>query len=156
MPSYSGTVTTGHSPADAWHYLADLSSVSEWDPSIEDARLVAGTPGEIGTDFVIEVSFLGRRVVLPYRTVAASEPDRLVFEAETTLVSIRDMALLAALPDGGTAVTWEAELRPRGLLRLAGPLLALVFRKIGRDAEQGLARRLSEPQLASPAPKATV
>ena len=154
MPSYSGTVTTAHSAADAWHYLADLSSVSEWDPSIENARLVAGTPGEIGTGFVIDVSFLGRRVSLPYRTVEASEPDRLVFEAETKLVSIRDTALVAALPDGGATVTWEAELRPRGLLRLADPLLAIAFRRIGRDAEQGLTRRLQEPQLASPVRRA--
>ena len=32
-------------PEDAWHYLADLRSLAEWDPSVKRVELVTGQPG---------------------------------------------------------------------------------------------------------------
>jgi len=45
--------------------------------------------------------------------------------------------------DVGSVVTYDADLRVRGLFRLADPLLALAFRRIGDRARDGLVRALA-------------
>ena len=42
MARYTGTVEAPHSPQEVWHYLADLRSVKEWDPSVDEVELVGG------------------------------------------------------------------------------------------------------------------
>ena len=38
MARYTGTVDAPHSAEEVWHYLADLRSVGEWDPSVDERR----------------------------------------------------------------------------------------------------------------------
>jgi len=45
-------------------------------------------------------------------------------------------------PSEGAVVTYDARLEPRGMLRLADPLLGLAFRRIGDRAAAGLRRVL--------------
>ncbi|MBV8221122.1 MAG: hypothetical protein JO325_21875, partial [Solirubrobacterales bacterium] len=45
----------------------------------------------------------------------------------------------------GTRVTYAADLRLKGLLRLADPLLALAFRRVGDRALAGLREVLARP-----------
>jgi hypothetical protein len=151
MARYEGTVASPASREEVWRYLADLRSVSEWDPSVEDARLISGEPGTPSARYELVVSFLGRAVTLPYRVAVAEEPRRVVFVAETRLVSIRDEALVRSATGGGATATWKAELEPKGLLRLAGPVLGPAFARLGARAERGLADRLGERTLVAPA-----
>ena len=48
--------------------------------------------------------------------------------------------------DGGTAVTYTADLRLRGPLRLFDPVLQVLFNRIGDNARDGLAARLRPPR----------
>ncbi len=97
MAHYSATLTTENTPDDVWRYLADLRSIVEWDPSVEDARLVEGEPGTVGARYELDVRFLGRTATLPYETVVAEPPHRLVFAAETDAMSIADEAIILPL-----------------------------------------------------------
>jgi hypothetical protein len=45
-------------------------------------------------------------------------------------------------PGRGTRVTYDADLSLKGPLRLADPLLALAFRRVGDRARDGLRARL--------------
>jgi hypothetical protein len=146
MAKYSGTVSSAHPKERVWSYLADLRSVAEWDPSIEAAHLRAGTPRAAGSSYEIEISFFGRRIALPYRTIEVEPGRRIVFAAETGAVAIRDEAVVTTAKSGSRA-TWSAELRPKGALRLLQPLLALAFRRVGSRAEAGLRRCLAQPTL---------
>jgi hypothetical protein len=148
MARYTGTVNSSHSARDTWSYLADLRSVAEWDPSVEEIRLVAGDPGTVGARYELEVSFLGRRVSLPYVTVAAEPPHRVVFTAETGSLTIRDEALIKPIADGGSTVIWDADLRLKGPRRILDPLLRLGFDRLGSRAVLGLTERLGEPTLS--------
>ena len=56
---------------------------------------------------------------------------------------------VAPVADGGCVVTWDAELRLRGPRRLLDLPLRAAFGRIGSQAEQGLAERLSDPVLQS-------
>lgn len=148
MASYTGTAQSHHAPDEVWRYLADLRSVADWDPSIDDARLVAGVPGVVGSRFEIEVSFLGGSITLPYETVEADAPHRVVFEAQTDSVSVRDEARISPTP-GGSEVAWNADLQLNGPQRVLDLLLRVAFNRIGRNAEQGLNERLRQPVLTA-------
>ena len=102
MAQYSATLATENRPDDVWRYLADLRSIVEWDPSVEDARLVAGEPGLVATRYELDVRFLGRTVTLPYETVVAEPPHRLVFAAETDAMSIADKAMILPTVSGSS------------------------------------------------------
>jgi hypothetical protein len=145
MARYTDTVTSPHSAAEIFDYLADLRSVAEWDPSVDRIRLVSGEPGTAGARYQLEMSFLGKEVSLPYATVTVEPPSRVVFAAETGVVAIRDEAQIRSTHGAGSSVTWEARLRPKGVLRLLDPLLGLVFHRMGSRAARGLARRVGEP-----------
>jgi hypothetical protein len=147
MARYTGTVTSPHSAAEIWSYLADLRSIAEWDPSVEEVRLVSGNPGAIGARYQLDVSFLGGGVSLTYVTVTVEPPSRVVFAAETESVTVRDEARIRALPDGGSTVVWDAELRLKRA-RLLDPLLRLAFNRLGSRAARGLSERLNEPTLS--------
>lgn len=142
---YTGTVTSPHPPADVWSYLADLRSLAEWDPSVKQIRLVSGEPGVSGTSYELEVGVLGRRLTLPYLTVAAKSPTTVVFTAESDGVQVRDEARIRPIIAGGSSVTWDAELRLRGARQILDPLIQLAFNRLGGRAEQGLRERLNEP-----------
>ncbi len=142
MARFSGTVNTPKSPDEVWHYLADLRSIREWDPSVEDARLVEGEPGTVGARYELDVRFMGRIVTLPYETKAAEPPHRVTFEAENGGMSIVDEAVVVpALP--GARVTWTGALDLRGARRALDPILQLAFGRLGKRAEDGLRERLN-------------
>jgi carbon monoxide dehydrogenase subunit G len=144
MARYTGEVTSPLSPAEVWSYLADLRSVADWDPSVHEIHLVSGDPQAAGARYQLEVGFLGNRVSLPYVTVAAEPPSRVVFAAETDSVAVHDEARIRPLADGGTFVTWDADLRLKGARRLFDPLLRLAFARLGRRAARGLDQQLND------------
>ena len=90
MARYTGTVEAPHSAEEVWHYLADLRSVEEWDPSVDEVELVGGEPRTEGARYDLEVRFRGRSINLPYRVVEVDPPHRVVFEAETDSVLVRE------------------------------------------------------------------
>jgi carbon monoxide dehydrogenase subunit G len=144
MARYTATVTSPHPAAEVWGYLADLRSIAEWDPSVEKIRLVSGDPEKVGARYQLEVSFLGSRVSLPYVAVTVEPPTRLVFAAESESVVVRDEARIRPNADGGTSLTWDAELRLKGVRRLLDPLLRLAFNRLGSQAARGLSERVNE------------
>jgi len=146
MANYTGTVSAPHSPEEVWRYLADLRSIAQWDPSVAAARLVDRGPGTVGSRYEVDVTFLGRTVTLPYTTVEAEPPHRVVFSAETDLVSSRDEARIGPSLDGST-VTWDADLQLKGAWKVLDLPLRAAFRRLGESAERGLRERLNEPTL---------
>jgi len=92
---------------------------------------------------------LGRTVTLPYETVVAEPPHRLVFAAETGAMSIADEAIILPVVSG-SSLTWRASLDLPGARRLFDPPLRLAFARLGKNAENGLRRRLAVPMREAP------
>jgi hypothetical protein len=145
MARYVGSIRSPISPERAFDYLADFSSVAEWDPSAVSARMLADAPGT-GTEFEVMVRFAGRELPLRYRTVAFERPHRLVLVAESSTVLSEDTITVRPTPDGGSVLTYEAELTPKGPMRLAGPIIGLLFRRLADDAAAGLRARLQSDE----------
>jgi hypothetical protein len=144
MASYSTTIETDWDPETAFGYLAEFSNVSDWDPSIPSARRIEGDPGQPGARYEVDVETAGRTTTMPYETIVAEPPRRVVLRSETSrLISVDTLSFE---PTGsGTAVTYEADLTLKGLARVLDPLLHLLFQRMGDKARDGLAERLAEP-----------
>lgn len=149
MARYVATVETSWDREQAFAYLADFASVSEWDPGIELSRRVAGGFLEAGSAYLVVSSFLGRKIELRYETLEIESPRRVLLRAETPTISSVDEMTFVERPGGGTVVTYDADLRLKGVLGRFDPLLRIGFQRIGDDAKEGLAEKLAE---APPAP----
>ena len=85
MARYVGTVPASLEAQTAFDYLADFSSVREWDPSVVRAEMIKGPPGE-GAEFLVVVRFAGRELEFTYTTIAFEAPRQLVLRAESSTV----------------------------------------------------------------------
>jgi uncharacterized protein YndB with AHSA1/START domain len=150
MASYTATVEAPHSAEEVWHYLADLRSVEEWDPSVDEVELTGGEPRTDGARYQLDVRFRGRRITLPYRIVEVDPPHRVVFAAETDSVVVRDEARIDPRGPSASSVTWDAELRLRGIRKLLDLPVRAIFNRLGEDAKEGLGERLCQPVLGGP------
>jgi carbon monoxide dehydrogenase subunit G len=147
MARYTGTVEAPHSAEEVWRYLADLRSIREWDPSVDSVELTAGEPRIEGAGYELEVRLRGRSITLPYRIVEADPPHRVVFAAETEAITVRDEARIDAVGESASRVTWDADVRLRGIRRLLELPLRGIFNGLGEDARKGLGERLRKPVL---------
>lgn len=138
MARYVGTVNTPLSQDEAFDYLADFSSVAEWDPGVVRARALDPDPRRAGARFEVVARFLGRELPLEYRTVEFEAPRRLVLRAENANIVSLDTIDVRPNPTGGTQVVYDADLSLRGLRRVADPLLGLAFKRVGDRARAGL------------------
>jgi uncharacterized protein YndB with AHSA1/START domain len=145
MAHYKATVTTTEGREAVFDYLADFRSAVEWDPATREVSLQRGEPGRPGSEFRLVSRFMGRDIALTYRTVEVDRPRRIVLVAEASAATSRDEITFTEVADGGTAVTYSAELRLRGPLRLLDPVLSVFFSRLGENARRQMARRLAGP-----------
>jgi len=123
---------------EAFSYLSRFSTTLEWDPGVVEARDLTPDPVGAGSAFEVVSSFLGRRVPLRYEIIVFDPPNQVVLEAENSFIRSTDTIRFEAGTDGLTNVWYDAVLEPRGVARLAAPLLALLFNRIGDRAAAGL------------------
>ena len=142
MAHYRASIDTQHTREEAFAYLSDFSTTREWDPSVVEAERVNGqTVGE-GTEFRLVAEFLGRKNELTYRIVEYEPPHAVTFLGENATVVSRDRITFEVTAEH-TRVTYDADLALKGLLRIAAPLLAIAFNRVGDRALGGLRRRLA-------------
>lgn len=142
MASYRTTVACGQSADDVFTYLADFSSVSEWDPSITSAEHSSGgDPRTVGATFHVATA---SKVALDYTTLELQRPSRIVVRGENNSLISLDTIVISDRGDSGCAVTYAAELELKGLRKLADPILQLAFQRVGNRARDGLRAKLNE------------
>lgn len=137
MARYITTVRSPWSPDDAFDFMADVRNFQHWDPGVSSSTLVEGTAPGIGAAY--DVSVTG--TTLRYVTREFDRPQRTVVEATSRLLRSYDVIAIVPQADG-CEVTYDALLELNGVLRLADPLLGLVFGRIGDRAAAGLAEAL--------------
>ena len=145
MVRYRGTVVSTRTAEYAFDYAADFANAAEWDPGTASAeRLDAGEVG-LGSSFHLEVRVGSRTVPLDYRVVTFDRPHRVVFLAESDSVRSEDTVTVVSAADGGSVVTYHADLELKGSFALANPVLGLFLDRIGDRGVEGLRRALADP-----------
>ena len=151
MARYIGTVEAPHSAEEVWHYLADLRSAGEWDPSVDEVELVGGEPRTEDARYRLEVRFRGRSITLPYRIVEVdpTAPRRLR-RRDRLRRGPRRGADRPARVDRQQRDVGRRPPAPRDPGRLLDLPLRGIFTASGRTRGQGLGKRLRNPQLGGP------
>jgi carbon monoxide dehydrogenase subunit G len=151
MARYVVHVRTPMTPAEAFAYMADLDNFAEWDPGVDRVEQIEGDGAGPDAAFDVVVKLPVGTMTLRYDTIAFDD-------SSTTMTAFAQNAWLTSedtitvVADGdGSIVTYDAELKLKGLLRLSDPLLGLTFNQIGDRAAAGLIKTLAGERVAAPA-----
>ncbi len=142
MARYTATIATPRGIDEVFAYLSDFSNTLDWDPGVLEAQRLDDEPVARGSEVRIVSEFLGRRSSLLYRVVEFEPPSLVSFRGVNSRVISLDRLTFENF-GGGTQVTYDAELTLKGPLKVADPLLALAFSRVGDRALNGLREALS-------------
>ena len=141
MARYVTKVKTAKTPQEAFAYMADLRNFAEWDPGVKAVKQVEGSGGGPDTVFDVTVASPGLDQTLRYVTKEYDAPRNLLVVARSFVFTSIDR--ITVEPDGtGSVVTYDADLRLNGVLRVGDLGLRLMFGRIGDRAAAGLRRVL--------------
>jgi carbon monoxide dehydrogenase subunit G len=144
MARYRASIDTTWTPEEAFAYVSDFSTSAEWDPGVVEAERVSAGKVGLGTEFRLVARFLERNTSITYRVFEYKPPRAVTFRGENATVVSQDRITFEPI-DTGTRVTYDADLRLKGLLKLADPLLAHAFNRVGDRALAGLREVLRRP-----------
>lgn len=126
---------------EAFDAVADFSSSEAWDPGVVSAERVKegkDDPNGVGAEYRLVVTFKGRKQEMRYRTTRFQRPDIVVLEGEGRMVTALDTIAFESSSDGGTRISYTADLRLKGLARIMEPFLRGAFDDIGKKALAGM------------------
>lgn len=129
-------------PADAvFAFAGDFRNLPQWDPGITAVEKL--TPGAIrkGTKFRVELRFLGLPSTMEY-VVEEWEPGRRARLKGATPIATAVDTVTVEGGEGGTSVTWDADISFVFPISLADVLVAAAFRPAVQSAVEGLKRAL--------------
>ena len=114
-------------------------------PAADDpqVRRLTPAPTVVGSRFEVLALFRGRRQRFEYVVTELEDGSRIALRGEGDKAQSVDVISVAA-GGSGTRVTYEADLRLKGVYRVAEPFLRSTFRQMGDAALDGLAARLAE------------
>lgn len=141
MTTVSRTFTVQADPATVVDYLKDFSHAEAWDPGTESCT--QESPGEVrvGTRWHNVSKIAGVTTELTY-TLEELAPGRIVFTGENDSASTRDTITVQAA-QGGSELTYEAVISPKGVGKIAEPLFKFLFERIGTKTEEQLTQVLN-------------
>jgi carbon monoxide dehydrogenase subunit G len=144
MAHYQTTIEVPARPEEAFRYVADVTNFETWDPgTVQAERLGEGenTPFGVGARYRVVAAFFGRRIDFDYVVEEYDEPRRIVLVGRSKSVTSRDTISIEPSGDG-SAITYDAELRLSGAMRVFDKGLQVAFTNIGTRAAEGLRKAL--------------
>ncbi len=133
-------------PADeAFRYVADFENTAEWDPGIAEASKLTDGPVHVGSEYDIVALFRGKRQRFRYTVTDLDEGRRrIVLAGDGEKATSVDT--IAVEPVGeGSRIAYTAEIKLKGLRRIAEPLLKPMLAKTADEGLAGLKATLDRP-----------
>ncbi|MCU7826936.1 SRPBCC family protein [Kitasatospora sp. DSM 101779] len=144
MVTVERRIPVGRPAEEVLRYLADFAHTAEWDPGTVRCVRTGTGPVTEGSRWTNTSRFRGRTTQLEYRLVRR-DAERLLFVGENRTVTAIDDITVRPAAGGGAVVDYRAQLRFKGMARLAAPFLKGAF----EDLADGVAARLPQV-LAAP------
>jgi carbon monoxide dehydrogenase subunit G len=141
VPTFEKTIDVAAPLEEAFLYVADFRTASEWDPGIVQSRRVNNGPIGKGATYDVTAVFRGSRVPFRYELVEYEENRRLLFHAAGAKARSTDELRFEGAGDG-TRIAFRAVLTMKGLYRLAEPFLGRTLDSKGARALAGLKAKL--------------
>ena len=126
---------------ESFAYVADFTTVAEWDPGIHSSRRLSGDGG-VGSIYEVRAEFRGKTMPFTYTVTAFEQNRRIVLDGVGEKATSLDTIAFEPGADGRTRITYTADFRLKGAVRLAEPFLGGTFRTLARKALAGLAAKL--------------
>jgi Polyketide cyclase / dehydrase and lipid transport len=145
MPRYTTVINSTWNVELAFAFMSDFSNAARWDPGVLSARRLDAGEVRVGSSFDLTVAFAGRKMTLRYTVRSLTAPQQVVFVASTNRLESVDTLTFEQLGEG-CQMTYDADLRFKGLAGVANPLLALGFRRVGDRARDSLRSVLTTEQ----------
>jgi uncharacterized protein YndB with AHSA1/START domain len=136
------TVTTEQPVEKVFGYLSDFTTTTEWDPGTVRTTRTSGDGG-VGTVYRNVSKFAGRETELTYTVVECEENQRFALEGKNKTVTAHDLMTFTSTPSGGTEVRYVADFDFGLLTPVLSVLMWPFFKKLGDEAETGMARALA-------------
>jgi hypothetical protein len=125
-----------------FNYLSDFTTTTEWDPGTVVTARQHGDGG-VGTTYLNTSTFLGRKTQLTYIVREFIPGERIQLRGENrTVIAVDTMTFRRT--DAGTEVTYTAQFTFKAPARLLAPLLRPAFERLGRQAQAGMRKALSQ------------
>ncbi len=142
MVSVKRTINVSKPIEKVVDYLADFANAEAWDSGTKSCKPIGAGPVAVGSTWHNVSVFRGKETELTYRLLTR-EADHLVFEGNNKTVTSTDDMSFAALPAGGTAITYQADIQFHGLVKLFGWVVQGEFNKLGDLTAAQMARVLN-------------
>lgn len=128
---------------ECFSYLADFSTIEQWDPGVSRAEKITPGPVAPGTTYRISLNLpLGQSTMI-YRQKVISPHRRLQLEGSGKGIHALDTLDFQALGNNQTEIRYRAELTLSSLSGWSKPVMRPVLQRIGRKAAAGLTTALT-------------
>jgi uncharacterized membrane protein len=131
---------------EVFDFVADERNEPQYNPHMTRSDLATPEPIGLGSRFHAEITSKGRTTEMTVEFTEYQRPQRLGLVSTLSAMTITGGLTFEPVPEG-TRMQWSWELAPRGLFRLASPLIA----RTGRRQEQAIwsnLKRLLEARAA--------
>ena len=127
----------------AFPFVSDFANSSRWDPGVKSSERLDAGPLAVGARYRLMVRMGGRIAPMEYRISELEPMRRVVLTGSGSGVSAVD-EIRFERSGTGTHIDYTADIRLGGLLRFVQPLLGGSFRKVAKDALEGMEKTLGE------------
>jgi hypothetical protein len=131
MTRIDGEIVIGRPVDVVFDYVADQSNEPRYNPRMVRAEKITPGPVGKGTRFRSAVASIGRTAEMLIEVTGHDRPARLV-SATTMRQADISYTLTFEPAASGTRMRWSGQVRPKGAIKLLGPLIAWT----GRHQEQ--------------------
>ena len=138
---FSEQIEVARPAADAFRYIADFEHTAEWDPGIAESKRLTEGAVRVGSQFDVVALFRGKRQRFRYTVTELDDGRRIVLAGEGEKATSVDTIVVEA--DGaGSRITYTADVKLKGLRRIAEPLLKPMLAKTAEEGLAGLKKTL--------------
>jgi len=128
MVEVKGEIVIDRRPEDVFDFVANEENEPRYNAGMRHSKKITDGVIGVGTSFHGEMSSRGRVVPMTIEFTEFDRPHRL---AEHVHMDTMDLTggLVFEPVSGRTRMLWSWDLRPRGVLRFLGPLVAVMGRR---------------------------
>jgi uncharacterized protein YndB with AHSA1/START domain len=148
MPQVHGEIIITRPVEDVFSFVADERNEPRYNHEMVRCELVTEEPIGQGSRFQAEMSMRGKPVQMAIEFTDFQRPRLLASASHLSTMEIEGRLTFDPVP-GGTRMTWDWELHPKGALKLLSPLVA----RMGRSQEERIWTELKHV-LEAPAARA--
>lgn len=134
--------------ADAFTFVADFANAALWDPGVAFAERLDASALGVGARYRLGVRMGGRVAPMDYVVTVFEPLRRVVLAGSGSGVEAEDEIVFEATT-AGTQIDYTADIRLRGVMRLAAPFARGALARIARDARHGMQRALDRRAAAA-------